>query len=101
MGECKMCKPTCLYCGFESDDEIVTHINDSHPGALGRYLLFFGAAPVVSEEVYAACVNSDHGAGDTGSKALLRIPMADREAIVAAREQSLPLRSLIQNVEDF
>lgn len=96
-----MCKPVCIYCGFQSDEEIITHINDAHPGGLGSYLLFFGAAPVVSEEVFAACTNAVHGVFDTSNAVLMRLKNEDISAVVSAWTQSLPLRSTIENTEDF
>lgn len=94
-------KITCIFCGIESDDEIITHLNTSHPGGLSRYIMFFGASPVVSEEVFTACDNALHGIVDPNVAALSRISDEDKRAIVTARDLARPVRSRIDTVEEF
>jgi hypothetical protein len=96
-----MCNPICIYCGFESTDEVVSHINKVHDGGLSRYMIFFGAIPVVSEPVFRACSNALNGKVDDTIEALKQISDSDKRLIVDARTRAMPVRSQFDEYEDF
>ncbi len=83
----------CILCGFENQEEIVSHINFKHEGGLMRYLMFFPSAKVVGPELMAQLQKSKE---DVTRISLPKyLSEEDAQAIINAWRAGQPQRSSI------
>lgn len=92
----------CSLCGFNNQDEIVSHIRQAHEGGLKAYLSIFPDLPVVSSDIFTAIENAIYfGYVDKESPVLMIISHEEQEMLIVHDQNNRALRSEISIELDF